>query len=151
MSTSPALATFITPDALLAQWQGHRRLTRRVIEAFPDDKLFTFSVAGMRPFGGSTINDACRCGWPRSSQCGGGETGPPTSPPGVLAALSRSKSAMSASSCSTARCCRSSNSSSVSTLRVPNRSSRCIGTPTMSVPGHLPVRSGSPHAVRGTA
>lgn len=43
--------SFITPDALLAHWQGHRRLTRRVIDAFPDDKLFTFSVGGMRPFG----------------------------------------------------------------------------------------------------
>jgi uncharacterized damage-inducible protein DinB len=42
---------FITPDALLAQWQGHRRLTRRVIDAFPEDKLFTFSVGGMRTFG----------------------------------------------------------------------------------------------------
>ena len=42
---------FITPDALLAHWQGHRRLTRRVIDAFPEDKLFTFSVGGMRPFG----------------------------------------------------------------------------------------------------
>jgi uncharacterized damage-inducible protein DinB len=42
---------FITPDALLTHWQAHRRLTRRVIEAFPDDKLFTFSVGGMRPFG----------------------------------------------------------------------------------------------------
>jgi len=42
--------TFITTDALLAQWQGHRRLTRRVIEAFPDDKLFTYSIGGMRPF-----------------------------------------------------------------------------------------------------
>jgi len=44
-------AAFIGPDALLAHWQGHRRLTRRVIDAFPDDKLFTFSVGGMRPFG----------------------------------------------------------------------------------------------------
>lgn len=43
--------TFITPDALLAHWQGHRRLTRRVIDAFPDEKLFTFSIGGMRPFG----------------------------------------------------------------------------------------------------
>jgi uncharacterized damage-inducible protein DinB len=43
---------FITPDAILSYWQGHRRLTRRVIDAFPDDKLFTFSVGGMRPFGG---------------------------------------------------------------------------------------------------
>ena len=42
---------FITPDGLLAHWQGHRRLTRRVIEAFPEDKLFVFSLGGMRPFG----------------------------------------------------------------------------------------------------
>jgi uncharacterized damage-inducible protein DinB len=43
--------TFITPDALLQHWQGHRQLTRRVIERFPDDQLFTFSVGSMRPFG----------------------------------------------------------------------------------------------------
>jgi len=36
---------------LLAHWQGHRRLTRRVIVAFPEDKLFTFSVGGVRPLG----------------------------------------------------------------------------------------------------
>lgn len=52
MSTVAAPSTvFITPEALLQHWQGHRRLTRRVIEAFPEDQLFTFSVAGMRPFG----------------------------------------------------------------------------------------------------
>lgn len=44
-------ASFISPTALLQHWQGHRRLTRRMIEAFPEDKLFTFSVGGMRPFG----------------------------------------------------------------------------------------------------
>ena len=43
--------SFIAPDALLNHWQGHRRLTRRVIDAFPDDQLFTFSVGGLRPFG----------------------------------------------------------------------------------------------------
>lgn len=48
-STSPA--GVITPEALLSHWQGHRRLTRRVIEAFPDDQLFSFSVGGMRSFG----------------------------------------------------------------------------------------------------
>ena len=48
---STASIPFITPDGLLSHWQGHRRLTRRVIEAFPDDKLFTFSVGGMRSFG----------------------------------------------------------------------------------------------------
>ncbi len=36
---------------MMRHWQDHRRLTRRVIEAFPEDKLFTFSVGGMRPFG----------------------------------------------------------------------------------------------------
>jgi uncharacterized damage-inducible protein DinB len=41
----------ITPKALLEHWQGHRRLTRRVIEAFPEDQLFSFSVGSMRPFG----------------------------------------------------------------------------------------------------
>ena len=55
MSVSPAAATssplFISAPALLDHWQGHRRLTRRVIEAFPEDKLFTYSVGGMRPFG----------------------------------------------------------------------------------------------------
>lgn len=46
-----ASTPFMTPQALLAHWQGHRRLTRRVIDAFPEDKLFSFSVGGMRPFG----------------------------------------------------------------------------------------------------
>ena len=49
-STTTALP-FLTPDEMLAHWQGHRRLTRRVIERFPDDQLFSFSVGGMRPFG----------------------------------------------------------------------------------------------------
>jgi uncharacterized damage-inducible protein DinB len=50
MATS-ASTVVITPEAFLEHWQGHRRLTRRVIEAFPEDKLFTFSVGSMRPFG----------------------------------------------------------------------------------------------------
>lgn len=40
----------LTSDALLKHWLGHRGLTRRMIEAFPEDKLFTYSVGGMRPF-----------------------------------------------------------------------------------------------------
>lgn len=44
-------AMFISTDALLEHWQGHRRLTRRIIELFPDDQLFTFSIGGMRTFG----------------------------------------------------------------------------------------------------
>lgn len=41
----------ITPEQVLQHWQGHRRLTRRLIEAFPEDKLFSFSIGGMRTFG----------------------------------------------------------------------------------------------------
>jgi uncharacterized damage-inducible protein DinB len=41
----------LTADAVLKHWQGHRRLTRKTIDAFPEDKLFQFSVGGMRPFG----------------------------------------------------------------------------------------------------
>lgn len=40
----------ITSTELLNHWQGHRRLSRRVIQAFPEDKLFTYSIGGMRPF-----------------------------------------------------------------------------------------------------
>jgi uncharacterized damage-inducible protein DinB len=40
----------ISAHQLLDHWQGHRRLTRRVIEAFPEDKLFTYSIGGMRTF-----------------------------------------------------------------------------------------------------
>lgn len=40
----------ISSEALLAHWQGHRTLTRRVIDAFPEKELFEFSIGGMRPF-----------------------------------------------------------------------------------------------------
>ena len=40
----------ITPAALLNHWQGHRRLTRKMIESFPEKELFNYSVGGMRPF-----------------------------------------------------------------------------------------------------
>jgi len=40
----------LSSQALLDHWQGHRRLTRRVIEAFPEDKLFSFQIGSMRPF-----------------------------------------------------------------------------------------------------
>jgi DinB family protein len=50
MATSNGNTQILTPETLLEHWQGHRRVTRRVIEAFPEDKLFTFSVGSMRPF-----------------------------------------------------------------------------------------------------
>lgn len=45
------VAPVITPQQLFEHWQGHRRLTRKTIEAFPDDQLFTYSIGGMRTFG----------------------------------------------------------------------------------------------------
>jgi uncharacterized damage-inducible protein DinB len=50
MATATEIVNVQTASGLLDNWQGHRRLTRRVIEAFPEDKLFQFSVGGMRPF-----------------------------------------------------------------------------------------------------
>ena len=46
--TTPALV--ITPEQFLKHWQGHRGLTRRVIDAFPEDKLFSYTSGGMRTF-----------------------------------------------------------------------------------------------------
>ncbi|NGF56611.1 damage-inducible protein DinB [Parapedobacter sp. SGR-10] len=42
--------TILPKEDILNHWLGHRNLTRRVIEAFPEKELFTFSLGGMRPF-----------------------------------------------------------------------------------------------------
>lgn len=49
-STVENTTQIISPKELLEQWQGHRRLTRRVIEAFPEEEFFTYTLGGMRPF-----------------------------------------------------------------------------------------------------
>lgn len=43
-------AQVIDQQGLLNHWLGHRRLTRRVIDAFPEKDLFEFSIGGMRSF-----------------------------------------------------------------------------------------------------
>lgn len=40
----------ITSKELLAHWQGHRSLTRRCIEVFPEREYFEYSLGGMRTF-----------------------------------------------------------------------------------------------------
>lgn len=50
MPTDTKQVSVITAGELLQLWLGHRRLTRRTIDAFPEDKLFHFSLGGMRPF-----------------------------------------------------------------------------------------------------
>lgn len=49
MTTATATVSVISADELLKTWQGHRALTRRTIEAFPEEKLFYFSVGGCGP------------------------------------------------------------------------------------------------------
>jgi uncharacterized damage-inducible protein DinB len=43
-------AEVISKEQLLKHWQGHRALTRKVIEAFPEKDFFEFSIGGMRTF-----------------------------------------------------------------------------------------------------
>ena len=40
----------ITPAQLLEHWQGHRGVTSRTIEAFPEEAFFKHTIGGMRPF-----------------------------------------------------------------------------------------------------
>jgi DinB family len=49
-ATTSQTISVLTTEQLREHWQGHRRLTRSVIEAFPEDKLFSYSIGGMRPF-----------------------------------------------------------------------------------------------------
>jgi len=51
METQVKNDQILSKEQLLAHWQGHRALTRRVIEAFPEEELFSFSIGGMRTFG----------------------------------------------------------------------------------------------------
>lgn len=44
------LFPFISKEELLAHWQVHRGLTRRVIDAFPESEFFSYRIGGMRPF-----------------------------------------------------------------------------------------------------
>lgn len=55
MDSETKTAPVITPEQTLEHWLGHRNLTRRVIDAFPEDKLFTHTLGGMRPFSEMTL------------------------------------------------------------------------------------------------
>ncbi len=52
MTTTAHDPAILSPETLLAHWEGHRGLTRRTIELFPEEHLFTFAPAPpMRSFG----------------------------------------------------------------------------------------------------
>ena len=48
--TNTTSTIVITPDQLLDHWLGHRKLTRRMIDAFPENDLYNYSLGGMRTF-----------------------------------------------------------------------------------------------------
>ncbi|HET8804129.1 MAG TPA: DinB family protein [Aequorivita sp.] len=49
-ATANNTAQVISSEELLAHYQGHRNLTRRTIEAFPEKEFFSHSIGGMRTF-----------------------------------------------------------------------------------------------------
>src|SRR4028119_454281 len=62
----------ITSAELLEHWQGHRGLTRKVIEAFPEKEFFEYSLGGMRPFAGM-VQELLAIAVPGIRQIAGGE------------------------------------------------------------------------------
>ena len=65
----------ISSSTLLEIWQGNRRLTRRVLEAFPEKELFEFSIGGMRPFAG-LIKELLAIAVPGLNEIAGGDIKP---------------------------------------------------------------------------
>lgn len=55
VSESKKAPQVITPSELLEHWQGHRSLTRKLIEAFPENEFFNHSIGGMRTFAEMTM------------------------------------------------------------------------------------------------
>ncbi|WP_374948427.1 DinB family protein [Mucilaginibacter sp.] len=49
-TATTAQTELITPEYFLSHWQSHRTLGRKVLAAFPEQELFSFSVGGMRPY-----------------------------------------------------------------------------------------------------
>ena len=44
------ITEIISKSDLLSHWLGHRALTRKTIEKFPEKELFSYSIGGMRTF-----------------------------------------------------------------------------------------------------
>ena len=52
MNTTMNAPSILSKEQLLRHWLGHRFVTRRVIESFPEKDFFEFSIGGMRTFSG---------------------------------------------------------------------------------------------------
>jgi uncharacterized damage-inducible protein DinB len=71
-TTTDQNVSVITSAELLEHWQGHRKLTRKVIEAFPEKEFFEYSIAGMRPFA-AMVQELLAIAVPGIKQIVGGE------------------------------------------------------------------------------
>ncbi len=71
--TKNQTASVITSGELLQHWQGHRRLTRKLIEFFPEKEFFEYSIGGMRPFA-KMVQELLAIAAPGIRQIAGGET-----------------------------------------------------------------------------
>lgn len=45
----------LTAEQIFAHWQGHRNLTRKTIEVFPENEFFNHTIGGMRIFAGQVM------------------------------------------------------------------------------------------------
>jgi uncharacterized damage-inducible protein DinB len=70
-------AEVINKEQLLRHWQGHRFVTRRVIEAFPEKEFFEFTIGGMRPFSGM-VSELLSIGVPALKSIVAGKNNPYT-------------------------------------------------------------------------
>lgn len=48
MNATAAPPQIMDSEKLRLHFQGHRNLTRRILDAFPEETFFSFSIAGMR-------------------------------------------------------------------------------------------------------
>ena len=55
MESKKSKQPIMTSSELLVHWQGHRNLTRKLIEAFPENEFFNYSIGGMRSFAAMTM------------------------------------------------------------------------------------------------
>ncbi len=90
---------FLSTSQFLAHWQGHRALTRRTIERFPEEELFRYIEGPMRTFGEMT-HELLRIALPMVQQVATGQWDAPKGLPetrtGILAAWDASTEAIDA-------------------------------------------------------
>jgi uncharacterized damage-inducible protein DinB len=72
-ATEKKIISVITSGELLEHWQGHRGLTRKVIEVFPEKEFFEYSIGSMRPFA-AMVKELLAIAAPGIREIAGGET-----------------------------------------------------------------------------